>query len=130
VPKIKQASGVWIQNSAGNGDYAFNVNGYDLRDPEMNAKVLANSYAWPPEVITEAYRISSTNANSGPFIPVKLSAATPYQQILTDKASVLYTESVMASPANFDRVWDDGVKDWLNSGAQAIINERREKYPE
>ena len=130
VPKIKQTSGAWIQNSAGNGDYAFNLNGYDLRDPDLNAKVLANSYAWPPEVITEAYRISSTNANSGPFIPVKLSAATPYQQVLTDKATVLYTESVMASPANFDRVWDDGVKDWLNSGAQVIVDERRKKYME
>jgi len=130
VPKIIPATGPWIQNSSGNGDYAFMLNGYDLGDPELNARMLANSYAWPPEVIMEAYRISSTNANPGPFIPVKLLAATPYHQTLVNKAEVLYSESVTARTDNFDRVWDDGVKDWLLSGAQAIIDERREKYPQ
>jgi putative aldouronate transport system substrate-binding protein len=130
VPGIKQTTGPWIQNSAGNGDYAFNLNGYDMGDPDLNARVLANSYGWPPEMITEAYRISSTNADPGPHIPVKLTAATPVQQTLTDKAMVLYTEAVIAKPENFDRVWDNGVKDWLASGAQSIIDERREKYIE
>ncbi|MDR0456421.1 MAG: extracellular solute-binding protein [Treponema sp.] len=130
IPAIKQVSGPWIQNSAGNGDYAFNLNGYDLGDPDLNARVLANSYGWPPEIITEAYRISSTNADPGPHIPAKLLAATPIQQTLTDKATVLYTAAVTAKPENFDQVWDDGVKDWLISGAQTIIDERREKYIE
>jgi putative aldouronate transport system substrate-binding protein len=130
APKIKQVTGPWIQNSAGNGDYAFNLNGYDLGEPDLNARALANSYGWPPEMIAEAYRISSTNARPDPHISVKLLAATPVQQTLTDKAAVLYTEAVMARPENFDRVWDDGVKDWLASGAQAIIDERREKYIE
>jgi putative aldouronate transport system substrate-binding protein len=129
APKMISAAGPWIQNSAGNGDYAFVLNGYDLGDPDLNARMLANSYAWPPEVIMEAYRISSTNANPGPFIPVKLLAATPYHQTLINKAGVLYSESVTARPENFDRVWDDGIRDWLASGAQAIIDERREKYP-
>ena len=130
VPKIKPAAGPWIQNSAGNGDYAFNLNGYDLGNQDLNAKVLAGSYNWPMEMITEAYQISSTNANPDPFIPVKLLAATAVQQTLTDKAQVLCIESVTAKPEQFDRVWDDGVKDWLDSGAQAIIDERRAKYRE
>jgi len=130
VPQMIPAAGPWIQNSSGNGDYAFVLNGYDLGDSELNARMLANSYAWPPEVIMEAYRISSTNANSGPFIPAKLLAATPYHQTLVNKAEVLYSQSVTARPENFDRVWDDGIKDWLFSGAQAIIDERREKYPQ
>jgi len=128
IPRILPVSGQWIQNSAGNGDYAFNLNGYDLGDTELNTQVLAYSYNFPPEVITEAYRISSTNANPGPHISVKLTAATQYQQTLTDKATVLYSSAVRASPGNFDRVWDEGVRDWLNSGAKAIVDERREKY--
>jgi putative aldouronate transport system substrate-binding protein len=130
IPKIKSATGPWIQNSAGNGDYAFTLNGYDLGDPELNVRVLANSYSWPAEVITEAYRISSTNANPGPHIPVKLLAATAVQQTLTDKAEVLFTQSVAAKPEQFNRVWDDGVKDWLTSGAQTILDERQAKYRE
>jgi putative aldouronate transport system substrate-binding protein len=128
APGIKPATGQWIQNSGGNGDYAFNVNGYDLGDPELNAKALANSYTWPAELITYAYRISSTNAVPGPFVPVKLLAAGAVQQTLADKAVVLYVESVTARPGNFDRVWDAGVRDWLASGAQGILDERREKY--
>jgi len=130
VPSIKPVQGTWIQNSAGNGDYAFNLNGYDLGDPDLNVKVLANSYNWPPEIITEAYRISSTNAKPGPFVSVKLLNAAPVQQTLADKAEVLYAEAVRTNPENFDRVWDEGVKDWLFFGAQSIINERREKYVE
>jgi len=130
VPKVKAVSGIWIQNSGGNGDYAFNLNGFDLGDPDMNARVLANSYNWPPEIITEAYRISSTNTYSSPHISAKLLAAAPYQQTLIDKSIVLFTEAVMANPENFDRVWDSRVKEWLASGAQAIIDERREKYAE
>jgi putative aldouronate transport system substrate-binding protein len=130
VPKIKPVTGQWIQNSGGNGDYAFNLNGFDMRDPELNAKVLANSYAWPPEMITESYRISSTNAKPGPFIPAKLLAATPVQQTLTDKAAVLFTSAVIARPEDFDKIWDEGVKDWLASGAQEVLDERRAKYIE
>jgi len=130
IPKIKSAAGPWIQNSAGNGDYAFTLNGYDLGDPELNVKILANSYNWPAEVIAEAYRISSTNANPGPHIPVKLLAATAVQQTLTDKAEVLFTQSVTAKPELFNRVWDEAVKDWLISGAQAVLDERRAKYRE
>jgi putative aldouronate transport system substrate-binding protein len=130
VPKILPATGQWIQNSAGNGDYAFNLNGYDLGDPDLNVMALANSYRWPPEMIAEAYKISSTNAIPDPYLPVTLLAATPVQQTLTDKATVLFTQAVRAKPENFDLVWDNGVKDWLSSGAQAIIDERREKYIE
>jgi putative aldouronate transport system substrate-binding protein len=128
VPKIKIAPGPWMQNSGGNGDYAFNLNGYDLRDPELNAKMLALSYPWPEEYITEAYRISSLHADTFPVIPVTLNAAGPVSQTLYDKAAVIYVQSVIASPVNFDQVWDAGVNDWLRSGAQAVIDERREKY--
>jgi len=130
IPKIKSASGPWIQNSASNGDYAFTLNGYDLGDPELNVRILANSYSWPPEVITEAYRISSTNATPDPHVPVTLLAATAVQQTLIDKAEVLFTQSVTAGPEQFGAVWDKLVSDWLASGAQTVIDERRAKYRE
>jgi len=128
VPKVIPATGQWIQNSGGNGDYAFVLNGYDMGDADLNIRVLANSYSWPPEVIMEAYRISSTNANPGPFVPAKLLAATPYHETLISKSEILYATSVRASPGRFDTVWDEGIKEWLTSGAQAIIDERREQY--
>jgi hypothetical protein len=35
----------------------------------------------------------------------------------------------MCSPAQFDTLWSDLINDWLASGAQAVIDERRAKYP-
>lgn len=128
VPKIKSVSGPWIQNSAGNSDYVFILNGYDMRDPDLNAAVLANSYNWPSDIITEAYRISSTNAIPDPYVPVKLPSISSLLQVLTDKANTFNTEAIIAAPGNFDRVWDLGVKDWLQSGAQTIIDDRRANY--
>ncbi|MCL2879812.1 MAG: extracellular solute-binding protein, partial [Treponema sp.] len=128
VPKIISATGGWIQNSAGNMDYTPFINGYAMETPELTLQVLANSYPWPPEDIIEAYRISSLNAEPPPAVRATLYASGPLTQTLVDKSSVFYVKSIVASPENFDRVWDEGVKDWLASGAQTIIDERRAKY--
>jgi putative aldouronate transport system substrate-binding protein len=37
-------------------------------------------------------------------------------------------EAITCPAAQFDRVWDAGIADWLASGAQAILNERAAKY--
>jgi putative aldouronate transport system substrate-binding protein len=48
---------------------------------------------------------------------------------LSDKGVVIFANSITCAPAQFDAVYDAGVKDWLASGAQAIIDERRAKIP-
>jgi putative aldouronate transport system substrate-binding protein len=129
IPKLKQAEGLWIQNSAQNMDYIFPINGLDLGNEELNARALANAYPWPADRIATAYTISMTNAKPGPVVPVSLSAAGPVTQTLSDKASNVISTSITAKPEDFDRVWDAGVADWLSSGAQSVIDERRAKYP-
>jgi putative aldouronate transport system substrate-binding protein len=37
-------------------------------------------------------------------------------------------EAVTAPPAQFDRVWDAGIANWLQSGGQVIKDERAAKY--
>jgi putative aldouronate transport system substrate-binding protein len=128
IPKIKAAGGLWIQNSAQNIDYTIIMNGLDLGDPEKTARGLANAYPWPAEYITAAYNTAMANARPGPVIPVTLTAAGPVQQTLVDKSVSLSSEAVTANPAGFDRVWEAGITDWLASGAQTVIDERRAKY--
>jgi putative aldouronate transport system substrate-binding protein len=128
IPKIKVGEGLWIQNSAQNIDYTIIMNGLDLGDTEKTARGLANAYPWPAELIANAYSTAMTNASPGPVIPVTLTAAGPVQQTLVDKSVSISTESVTANPANFDRVWDAGILDWLASGAKAVIDERQAKY--
>ncbi|MDR3114231.1 MAG: extracellular solute-binding protein [Treponema sp.] len=128
IPKIKNGEGLWIQNSAQNIDYTIIMNGLDLGDPDLTARALANAYPWPADVIANAYTISMRNAKPGPIIPVTLSAAGPVTQTLVDKGNSLLIGAVTTSPGNFDKVWDEGIADWLASGAEAVRQERTEKY--
>jgi putative aldouronate transport system substrate-binding protein len=128
VPKLKIASGLWIQNSAQNIDYTLMMNGLDLGDPELTAKALANGYPWPAETIANAYKIAMTNAKPGPVVPVSLTAAGAVMQTLIDKSNNLAAAGITAKPGDFDRVWEAGVADLLGSGAQSVIDERAAKF--
>jgi putative aldouronate transport system substrate-binding protein len=128
IPKLKSASGLWIQNSPQNIDYTIMINGLDLGDPAKTAQGLANSYNVDPALIVSAYDMAMNNARAGIVVPVTLSAAGPYVQVLVDKGDTLMAETITCPAAQFDRVWDAGIADWLASGAQAILNERAAKY--
>jgi putative aldouronate transport system substrate-binding protein len=128
IPKLKVAPSLWIQNSPQNIDYTIHMIGLDLLDPEKTIRGVANAYPWPEERIAAAYQTAMTNAKPGPVIPATLSAAGPYSQTLVDKGNIIFATSVTANPADFDRVWDAGVADWLASGAQIVLDERRAKY--
>ncbi|MDR0876454.1 MAG: extracellular solute-binding protein, partial [Treponema sp.] len=133
IPKLNpSAGGGWIQNSSQNIDYAIPLIGFHLRTEEESIKAIAAAYPWPSELVSEVYNIAMTNAKPNPVITTSspLVVAGPLNQTLVDKGTVLFVESITATPANFDKVYDAGIADWLASGAQAIINERREKYIE
>jgi putative aldouronate transport system substrate-binding protein len=100
----------------------------ELRDPAKNMQALANSYNCDPQLIYDAYDLSLKNARPLPIIPVILSAAGPYQQTLSDLGDQLMSAAITCKPGEFDRVWDDGIKNWLASGAQVIIDGRAAKY--
>ena len=101
------------------------MNGVEMGSPELNARVLAFGYGnTPPETIVNANALSIINGKA----PVVYQAATTkdgiYNQALADKADALIAQAVIARPADFDRVWDAGIRDWLQSGAQEVMDER------
>jgi putative aldouronate transport system substrate-binding protein len=130
VPKLRPASemGRWIQNSSQNIYYTMPLNGIEMGSPELNVRTVAAGFPFPEQEILNAYNVAMTNAKPEPVIPVTLSVAGPYTQTLQDKAKALFVNAIIASPDQFDRVWDDGIADWLRSGAQAIVDERRAKF--
>jgi putative aldouronate transport system substrate-binding protein len=122
------ATGSWIQNSSANVDYTMSINGYVTPD-EHFGQVLAASYPGiPPAEVTEAYKISSTNAEVEPYVPATILSIAEVRQVLVDKEKVLSVNLIRARPGEFDRIWDTGIKDWLDSGAQAVIDEQKAKY--
>ncbi|MDR2150082.1 MAG: extracellular solute-binding protein [Spirochaetaceae bacterium] len=128
IPKIKTVAGPWIQNSPQNIDYTIHVNGLDLNDEALNIRALASGYPWPAEVIENSYKIAMNNAAPDPVVPVPLSAAGPVMQTLADRENVILTQALISKPDQFDAVWEKGVQEWLLSGAQAVIDEKKQKY--
>ena len=48
--------------------------------------------------------------------------------VLSEKRDIVFDTAVIASEADFDSVWDDGMSDYLSAGGQDIMDERAEKW--
>ena len=128
IPKVKPAPGLWIQNSPQNIDYTISINGLELGDPTKNMQALANSYNCDPQLIYTAYDLSLKNTRPVPITTVVIESAGPVSQTLIDLGDQLMAQAITCPPAQFDRVWDDGIKNWLAAGAEAVRTERAAKY--
>jgi len=128
VPRVIAATGSWIQNSPQNIDMTMPMNGVEMGSQELNSRVLALSYGnTPAETIINAYALSVKNARAAAVYQAT-TKVNQYAQTLQDKADALSAQAIRATPAQFDSVWDEGIKDWLISGGQEVINERSSLY--
>ena len=126
VPSIiaRPAGDPWFQNSAQNIDITMPMNGVEMGSTTLNARVLALSYgSIPSETIENAYAIAIRNGRA-PVVRQVTTTVVQYSQTLQDKADALLAQAITTSIANFDRVWDAGIADWLASGGQEVYNER------
>ena len=120
----------WFQNSQNNIDYTMPMNGVELLNPDLTARVLAFGYGNTPyQVIVNANNISISNGRAPVVYQAVTTKAGIYGNTLRDKADALIAQAVTARPADFDRIWDAGVRDWLSSGAQEIIDENSSVWP-
>lgn len=128
LPRIKAPAGDgWFQNSYLNLDYTPLQNGMFLGSQEENIKAIALSYPFPSEMILQAYNAAMYNARPVPVVPTSkpLVAAGPLLATLNQQIDELLVQATVASPENFDKIWDTGVASILDSGARTIIEERK-----
>jgi putative aldouronate transport system substrate-binding protein len=106
------------------------MNGLFLETEEESIRALAAVYPWPAEMVMDAYNTAMNNARPNPVIITSspLVVAGPLERTLIDKSEAFLIQSITAPAANFDRIWDTGVADWLLSGADKIREERQEKF--
>lgn len=133
--RILPATGDKIMNSPQNIDYTMTINGLDLGDPELTAKSIAFNYPGVEKRYVErAYQMTSNEARYGQNWNVgEIKAQEGMAQALKEKRDNLWIQAVVAKPDDFDTVYDRGYQDYLRSGGQAIIDERKaafEKYYE
>lgn len=128
--KTIAATGEKIMNSPNNIDYTITINGLDLGDADLNVKSIANGYAGvEPRLIAKAYEITSKDARIGKHVNVgQIEAEEGQGTALKEKRDKLLAQAVVAPSAQFESIFDSGMQDYLNSGGQAIIDERKVKY--
>jgi putative aldouronate transport system substrate-binding protein len=124
----RSAGDPWFMNSSNNIDYTMPMNGVEMGSTELNARVMALSYGnVPADSIVNAYMIS-TQGSRGEVVYQATTTVNQYAQTLQDKADALISQAIKCSPAEFDRIWDAGIREWLASGGQEVINEKLSMY--
>ncbi|GIP16190.1 hypothetical protein J40TS1_18320 [Paenibacillus montaniterrae] len=125
--KTIAATGEKIMNSPANIDYTITSNGLDLGDPELTVKSIANGYAGVDSKYIEiAHKITTNEGRVGKNVNVgEIKAENGQGQALKEKRDTILNKAVVAPVDKFDEVYDSGMKDYLNSGGQAIIDERK-----
>lgn len=127
--KTIAAKGDKIMNSPNNIDYTITINGLDL-GRDLTVKSVANGYAGvDPSLILKAYETASKDARIGKRVSVgPIMAEEGQSTALKEKRDKLLAQAVVAKPDQFDLVFDSGLEDYLKSGGQAIIDERKAAY--
>jgi putative aldouronate transport system substrate-binding protein len=128
--KTIAATGDKIMNSGNNIDYTITINGLDLGDPDLTTRSLALGYAGVDARFIQKAFDTAMNDGFSPkhFNCGEIKAETGMGQVLKEKRDILLAQAVICSTSDFDAVWDAGYQDYLDSGAQAIIDERRAAY--
>lgn len=128
--KMLPARGEFIMNSPNNIDYTMTINGVDLGDAALTARSLALGYSGiEPKYIERSFKTQTTDVRILPTFKVgQIMAEEGMGPALAEKRNNFLVQSVVARPAQFDSVFDNGMKDYLASGGRAIIDERRAKY--
>jgi putative aldouronate transport system substrate-binding protein len=126
------ATGDKIMNAPNNIDYTLTINGIKMATMDLTIKSFALAYPVVDSSYVEAayYASSEPRQTMGRAIVGDIAAEEGMGQVLKEKRDALFSQSITAPVARFDSVWDAGYRDYLNSGGQAIIDERAAKWKE
>ena len=130
--KTLSVEGDAIMNSGNNIDYTITCNGLKLTDEALTNDSLAYGYGegeTDPQVVLNAMKVAGTDAYMPKAVNVGLiESEDGMGEVLSSKRDIVYDNAVIATPDQFETVWEEGIADYLSTGGQDIIDERNEKW--
>lgn len=128
--KTIAVKGEKIMNSPTNIDYTITINGLDVGNPALNIKSLSLAYGGvDARFLDKSYSILRHESKVSPNFNVgQITAEEGMGPALKEKRDNFLNQAIVAPVDKFDAVYDSGMQDYLKSGGQAIIDERRQKY--
>ena len=116
----------YTMNSGNNIDLTMTCNGLRLSSTELTEKSLAYGYAEnDPEIVAAAMAAASLDAREPKNVNVgEIAAEAEVGSGLSDLRDAAFDKAVVCSVEDFDKVWDEGMAEYLAAGGQEIIDER------
>jgi putative aldouronate transport system substrate-binding protein len=117
-------------NSPQNIDFTMTINGPDTGILELNALTIALGYAGvDPRLIEIAYEAQKVDIRISKQVSVGIILSEDgLSQTLRDRGDALWAQSISASPADFDRVYDNAMSQIMQTIGNASMQERTEKW--
>ena len=124
VVTLINATGEWIRNSPNNIDYTMTNNGLILGDVSTYASYPGTD----PAIVEAALKDAKENSRIAKHFNVgSIESEQDVGSSLNEKRNAFLTQAIVAPVEEFDKVFDEGLEDYMISGGQDIIDERIEK---
>ena len=124
VVTLINATGEWIRNSPNNIDYTMTNNGLILGDVSTYASYPGTD----PAIVEAALKDAKENSRIAKHFNVgSIESEQDVGSSLNEKRNAFLTRAIVAPVEEFDKVFDEGMDDYMISGGQDIIDERIEK---
>lgn len=108
-------------------DTAIIVNGKFIENQEKSVEVNAFDVGENRELYIDCYNNSLKDGWS-PKTLLPTDEEVTYASVLTEKVLEVFTKSIMASPEQFDEVFEAILSEYKAAGAEAVYKARREQY--
>ena len=124
VVTLINATGEWIRNSPNNIDYTMTNNGLILGDVSTYASYPGTD----PAIVEAALKDAKENSRIAKHFNVgSIESEQDVGSSLNEKRNAFLTRAIVAPVEEFDKIFDEGLDDYMISGGQDIIDERIEK---
>lgn len=111
------------------GDIAILANGKFIGDEEKNKQAFAAGFPQEHQAdVRKALDISVADSFSPVMFDHPIESEAKYGTALKDKYTEMIVKTAMAKPDKFDSTYEAELKDYMQSGGQAILDERTKAY--
>ncbi|MHA6484939.1 extracellular solute-binding protein [Paenibacillus sp. strain BS8-2] len=112
------------------GDYKLLTTGTFFGSIEKNIKSVDTPSEKYGKQLMESMELSLVDGYQFVKLPRPLESQSTYGEALKQKYDQLIVQTIMAKPENFDSVYDSAVQDYMKSGGQAVVDERKALWAE
>ncbi|MGO4108289.1 extracellular solute-binding protein [Paenibacillus sp. YAF4_2] len=113
-----------------NNDIAIISNGKDFGSIEKDIEATAYQFPGYEEIAKQSIQNALKDGYTIPRFDRPIESEIKYGTTLKAKAYEIVVKSILAKPDQFNKIFDDGVTEYMKLGGQAIQDERRAAYQE